>query len=229
MGLLKEDIPATISALDDFIQNLFLGISPQASKENLEAGLVTITSETNPRYYGNALLITDNGYFLTVAHCLKNIPESLRDNPTHISYDGNLYPIQRVCASHRHADIALAKADLKAEPCARRYLLYPTYEVRKRTPVTLLTRKQGEIETIEGLAGGMQMVLYQDKGGMFDHFQLLFTCVPGDSGGSIIDSSGRLMGFLSCGDRESSDAAYILDGLQLIHTYKERLRKRLPK
>ena len=221
MGLPNEDIPATISALDDFIQNLFLEISAEESLGNLENGLVEIRAKTNPRSPGNALLITDDGYFLTAAHCFRPLYQA-----SHISLpDGNVYPLEKFYIRHTHADIALGKADIKAKPCARHYLLCNTYDIQKRTRVTLLTRKAGQLIKKKGLTGKTATYLFHDT--KYDHFELQFPCEPGDSGGIIVDSNGKLSGFLSTGDTSISDAAYILDGLQLIQAYKEKLSRRL--
>ncbi len=180
------------AALLKFTQNFYYGeaLSVGEAQQLVENGVVELLCE-NGTHRGNGFLITENGYFITAAHCVaKDITnEKIR------MHSGRVARISRVCIKDEKADIALAKAELEGLADAKlyRFMQTDTFSKSHKKPVVLLTRRNGSIV----VRGGFTIETHETN----DHGRELRTtlcdveAVPGDSGGIVV-TDGCIAGIM---------------------------------
>jgi S1-C subfamily serine protease len=217
----KEDVSQTISSLDDFIRQFetpVVGINE--SIKNLEEGLIEIVQYGSHSY--NGLLITNDGYFLTIKHGIKNRSGQKIRLP-----NGKKYPIQKVCIYTDDDDIALVKAAIPNKSSSREYLFYDTNNLESGMAVALLTRRKGKIERTYGFIGRRYSFVHTESGYYPEHFSMLLESKPGDSGGLIVSPDGKLIGFdTSAAFPARSSAVKYNRALELIKYYKKCLENK---
>jgi hypothetical protein len=217
----KKDVSKTISSLDDFIRQFDSPkIGSGESIQNLEEGLIEIVQCGQHRY--NGLLISDDGYFLTVKHGIKN-----RSRQKICLHNGKEYPIQKVCTYTDDDDIALVKAAIPHKACSREYLFYDTQNLESGIAIVLITRWNSKIERSYGFLTRRYSSVPTESGYYPDHFSMILESKPGDSGGLIVSSDGKLIGFESSGGNLARSSAVKYNrALDLIKYYKKCLENK---
>lgn len=221
----KEDVVAVRESLYDFVQNLYWGdnLTVEESNKNLENGLIEI--RRTGFHSCNGILLTDDGYFLTAKHCVDHAQTFCYVRTS----DGRSYELEKVCATELVLDLALAKADIPGRPRARTYRLSNTGVLQEGTPVALLTRRSGEINSHYGFVSKTQFSGKQRSRRkrvdypIVDNFCIAAPSRPGDSGGIVVSNDGRLVGIISSSDTCTTNATKIIDGLELVSSYRNRL------
>ena len=138
---------------------------------------------------GSAAPITADGYFLTAAHVISGKP----DEVIHLRYPASgPWRRARLVWMDRNSDIALLHVPIKSMGC------FQWTTVTRRLPVgSSLFHLGAKIEQKQN-TGRMLSELSPDS--MFGDRRLFTSDVelaPGDSGGAVLDSSGRLLGINS--------------------------------
>lgn len=209
-----------VSGLEAFIQQIYWAesLSDDQSKTNIQESLVEITHYG--QHYANGLLITNDGYFLTNAHC---VPDEVIPNMKIKMHDGKTYSVQDWCIrSRKREDLALAKANLPGTNTPRSYKFF--IEEPKRSNVILLTRRNGKIDYKLGQISRANSVACvkttEGKANYTLHFDLQIENIPGDSGGIITTPDLRILGFLSSGNEGTfASAATLRNALNLVQAY----------
>ena len=217
----KEFIPS----LEQFIQQFYWGehLTISQAERNLNESLVEIT------YYGehssNGLLITENGYFLTAKHCVTG---KLRGMKIKL-HNERVYSIERVCAISNKDDIALAKARIDGENRSKNYKFYNS-ENLKKMPITLMTRREGELNNKYGFIEEKTSVISKGLDNIEYLCQNAISSVieskPGDSGGIIVSTDRRLLGFNVSASNEKASAVVLNKALELVVFYISRIKQR---
>jgi len=212
--------------LDRFIQQIYWGddLTVEQSRKNLGKGLVEIVKYG--QHSSNGILITGDGYFLTAEHCVTDglVGAQIR------LFNGNLYPVEKICGYVPKEDIALAKADIPYKCIPMEYRIYNTNKLGKMAVATM-TRRYGKLIVKYGFVtrewnptptykGGLEAVMYPNQ------FTMDIEAIPGDSGGIIVSEDGRLVGILSGGHEKILTGAgvKIISALELVDRYKRKLR-----
>jgi len=223
----------TIFLLDEFIKNIYFGedLTQKESMRNLEEGLVEIIYN-NGNHASNGLLITENGYFLTAKHCIKNNSGSLKIR----LYNGNVYSIKKAYFYGRiEEDISIAKADIQTSCNVKKYKIFNTNNILSdfnKISVALLTRRNNKINTSYGFINKWECkkVKLLDGSYLVNQFSLNILSKQGDSGGIFISPDGRLVGILAAGDSSNfATGVKILNVLELVYYYKNKIQKELYK
>ncbi len=205
------------STLDKFLdQTNSNDLDGEESLKNLEENLIELIHYGN--HSSNGLLFTKNGYFLTAKHCVDNL-KGLRVRTN----NGRMYGIKKICAVSHKSDIAIAKINLPRNIIPKRFNIYNTDELEK-TPIILLTRKNGKIQENYGLISRDWSPQYSlDK---LNLFSLFISTKPGDSGGIIISPNGELIGIHSGKDNSHNRYCIKINRvLDLIEFYKNKKNK----
>ncbi|MBI5064649.1 trypsin-like peptidase domain-containing protein [Candidatus Woesearchaeota archaeon] len=208
-----------VSGLEGFIQQIYWAesLTDDQSKTNIQESLIELTYQG--QHYANGLLITNNGYFLTNAHCL---PDDVLPNIKIRMHDERTYAIQDWCIrSRKREDLALAKADLPGDNKPRSYKFHIE---KSRTPtVILLTRRNGKIlYKLGSIPGSKSLVkIADDPSALYSmHLDLKIDNIPGDSGGVITTTDLRIIGLLSSGNTQDfASAATLQNALNLVQAY----------
>jgi len=213
-------------ALEEFIQKNWLeDVSPNQSKQNIADGLVEILYRGN--HFSNGLLVTDDGYFITAMHCLDS---NVSDMSIRLG-DGNIYSVHELCGEDSEEDVALSRVKMPNKCAPRKYRFNNTHQIKKSTPVAIMTRKSGHL----GVKYGMINLSWNNKitdmkNGNTKRFANHFTLTtldlkPGDSGGIIVNPKGELIGIVSAGaeDQYTSHGVKLIPALDLINTYKNNI------
>ena len=208
-----EDLPETgrhsnrerVSLLEQFMGELHIGSSLMVddARERIDQSLIEL--HVMGQHSSNGLLITDDGYFLTAYHCVedsarKGGPLMIRTN------EGKFHGIEEVCYAWPRADLALAKANIRAES---KPIHLPFFEGTPAqlvgSPVSVLSRWEGEIcRAMAEVERSSYLTLLDHNGSKAealvepkDHIALSYTdSIPGDSGGIVVSSHGRVAGIL---------------------------------
>ena len=231
-----------IQALERFIQNIYTAeeLSSNESINNLEKSLVEIVDKVTKQHRSNGLLITSNGYFLTADHCAENYSEKLiRD------YQGNVYPIIRVCQENKNEDIALLKIEKEEQEENYNYKIKNINLLLKDYTLGYLvehkSRRDGKIISKLGKISKTQTkFLVTDEDDKITEYKVsngidakLSYLIPGDSGGILLSYGGALIGFNSGSLDKVAGFTTIFSGLDLvqkeINTLKSPLRRLLRK
>ncbi|MBI5072785.1 trypsin-like peptidase domain-containing protein [Candidatus Woesearchaeota archaeon] len=218
---------ALVQALDTFIQNIYFadGLTPAESQKNIAESLVEI------RYYrqhsSNGILVTDDGYFLTALHCVQNSERHPLEQARIQVYNGNSYPIEKICASAKKEDLALVKAVIPKECKPRNYRFYNT-NVLCNDRATLLARRDGKLSVRDGSITRAKYktefrIENEPEKVYTNHFFTDFAAIPGDSGGVILSIDGRVAGLVCGGNYQITSGVKIIQGLKLIEAYKRRI------
>lgn len=217
------------SVLGNFIQQVYWGdnLSERESKHSLQKGLLEIRHRG--QHSSNGILISRNGYFLTAKHCVDhNLDELDVQND-----DGEVFPLERVCAYAPKHDIALAKASIPGDWQPWQYRIYNTNGLQ-RVPVAVMTRWSEELQTNYGFIektriNGDSVNVSGRQLSFGEHFTLSMIDVrPGDSGGIVISPDGRLIGMMSTGnDYNSGSAIKIIKALELVDYHRRRIEEKL--
>ncbi|VVB82028.1 Uncharacterised protein [uncultured archaeon] len=195
----------TIRALEQFADNVHWtkSLPTEQSMRNLEESLVEILY-ANKSHKGNGLLITGNGYFLTVDHSERDPDEECPPAKYIRDYKKNIYPIRKICQTDEREDIALLKAEIPGEKIHIEYKIYNTNNLKNfkisEFPVIMKARHNGKINHRPG-----SLILKHVINKQFNYTNQFGTDVPiisGDSGGIVISSYGELVGFVSNGFEE---------------------------
>lgn len=139
----------SINALERFIQNIYWveSMSHEKSVKNLEKALVEIKYNSG-RHRGNGLLITTNGYILTVKHVTKNALSNK------IRYNNQTFPITKICQTSPDEDIALIKAKISSTPNSFEYKIKNTNSMLDEYLLGLLiefkSKRNGKIKSTLG-------------------------------------------------------------------------------
>ncbi len=209
-----------VSGLEAFIQQIYWAesLTDDQSKTNIQESLIELTY--GGEHYANGLLITNDGYFLTNAHC---VSEDVFSKLKVRMHDGTTYKIQDWCIrSRKREDLALAKANLPGTNTPRSYKFF--VEEPERSGVILLTRRAGKIEyklgSVLGYKCPVRVKLPEGEATYYLHFNLKLQNIPGDSGGVITTPNLRILGLLSSGnDSSSASAATLRNALNLVQAY----------
>ncbi|MDP3698499.1 MAG: hypothetical protein Q8R47_02845 [Nanoarchaeota archaeon] len=171
-----------VKTLDDFLANAKSNsLTDEQAKRNLEEGVVELVNYDG-QHSSNGLLITDDGYFLTAGHCLKESP--LR----YVLHDGRKCKIEKVCAYGKRStlmnlDIALAKAKIPGARKARQYRFYQE-SIKPASPVDLYCRWDTHLLLRSGKILADSLGLYFSN----PPDDIVFSdnkTIPGDSGGVL--------------------------------------------
>lgn len=196
----------TIKALEEFVQNVYWAefLSSEQSIKNLEESLVEVLYE-DLQHKGNGLLITENGYFLTANHVEEEDGKDCPPAKYIRNYKNEIYPIKKICQTDEREDLALLKAEIKAEKCQKMYKICNTDKLKNfymgEFPIQIKTRLNEKIENKEGSLILNYIVCkklnYTNQVGSDIHVK------NGDSGGLTISSKrGELIGLVSNGMEE---------------------------
>jgi hypothetical protein len=229
---------ATIDALTTFINQFYFGqiLPPTEAQKNLEDGTLELTWKSGA-HCGNGLLVTDDGLFVTCAHCLGNNLEKQRAR----NHTGNCYGIEKVLtvSSFRKNDIVLAKAAIPGERKARSYKFGESENPPEGKPVALFGRKGNEVYRKYGFVKGtyMRETIMTDNGEtrVTGHVGYKLTSERGDSGGIIADIERKIVGIVSLGselDAQGNPREGFTSGvkwfkvLEMIAHYKVHLERK---
>ena len=223
----EENKRAIVSAFDEFAQE-FKNYDRQQLRRGLdylEHGLVEITQYG--QHIANGLLVTDDGYFVTAEHCVRDDLSKLKIK----THDGSTYKIERVCAVGTRFDVALAKAKISAETSARKYYFYNGKKM-EALPVAVMTRRNGTLETLYGIATGNSSYITVFKNEKlvqtYDNFNLILSARPGDSGGIILTPDSSIMGLLSTGNKKNyASGIEIRRALELVNFYGNHVSEKI--
>jgi len=225
-------------ALDEFVQSVYWGddIKPLQARKSLERGLVEITCFY--QHSSNGLLITENGYFITAAHCLEDgvfLPQIKL-------HDGNRYYVEKVCVRGKRGngsvDLVIAKAGMPG-PCKPiKYKLFQNRKVENAN-VAALARKDGLVKCQYGLIesessqrNSLDFCFFSDSTFRLsarDYFIIKYNdAVPGDSGGVIVGKDNDIIGLFSgkASNADFSIGVKFFRALELISIYACNVRKR---
>ncbi|MBR9705445.1 trypsin-like peptidase domain-containing protein [Candidatus Pacearchaeota archaeon] len=249
--LWKEELQS-ITALEDFVNICRTeNVDRYEAEMNAYNNLMEFTSPC--RYGGidhifNGLLITTNGYYITSKHCI----EDEAYNDANFETDKS-FMTEKICAISKKDDLALAKMDLKkrveskGKPRAIRYAIETGPDLGNR-PITALSRRSlgivkrfGTITGNYNFLGGMpepselsiqateQASEPKQKSGLYNHFTTSLGCIPGDSGGIILDADMKIMGVVSNAvvGQNYTQAAKFTKALDLIEFYIKTLSFRV--
>ena len=172
-------------ALESVLQNFYWGkeLAKEQTIRNLEEGLVEIVVRGN--YAGNGLLLTQNGYAIVPAHCVKDQEHPLTDYQIKTK-DGRLSEVEMTFTNQKD-DATIIKAKLNGKPEARLYKLDEGGEGYKA--VMLLKRKDGKFERNYGFP--VQNDAVNQRLMFINH-----KSVKGDSGSIVVLPDGALAGFV---------------------------------
>jgi len=198
-GVVKTDL-ASAAALEDFINNVYHGqhIQSNKAKEQITNNLLRISSsKNNLTFHSNALLITENGYFLTCEHCVEDITPNFSR-----VYDGkgNSYPIERVCMISSKFELALAKTKINRPAKAIRFKLYDRTEfVKNLEPVVLhYFNPDGSRGKNHGhIMQASATSFLSDGQKIQDYLISSVDAWQGCSGGILSDLDGKILGMAS--------------------------------
>lgn len=181
--------------LKAFIYNIHWGenLTEKEAKDNLEKGLIELLYEDG-QHAANGLMITENGYFMTSAHCIHDDFFSGKVQ----TGDGTLYSIEKVCIADKKNDVALIKAKVRGE---EKSIVYKYHNCRdfsslKKTPIVLLMRREKKFVIKGGYTNGFikDKSLSRDGDEMLNQMILESSIMPGDSGGILATTEGRIVG-----------------------------------
>jgi len=221
----------SIKALEQFMQNANFreSISVEQSIKNLEEGLVELFYETG-QHKGNGLLITEDGYFLTVSHLEEENVEKSPPAKYIRDYHGRIYKIDKICQINKREDLALLKAEISKKDGPKKYRIYQTDQLKnlisKEFPINLKIVKDGRIKNKYGYI--FTKFGMDEKLSYTNQFGTDISVVRGESGGIAISVKGELIGFISNGfQKEGQGDKYlnfkiksyhskVLSGLELV-------------
>lgn len=190
--------------LQQFVNNFHWGenLNDMEAKSNLEAGLLEIIA-VGKGHYGNGLLITENGYFVTNYHCVDLKDLSLLNV---VLANGASYPITKVCGYNKKSDVALVKADIPGAVSAKLYKFSNSHIVKKNSSLVLLTRWDGLVKVKGGSVAYSSFISANTVDGQVCHNQIVLStdCAPGDSGGVVVSQGFRVYG-LMCSKLQGSE------------------------
>lgn len=229
-----------ISALERFTQQFYWAetLTYEQSVAEIEDSLLEL-SYFNGEHCGNGILVTEDGYFLTANHCVKQDLFRLRVNSKH----GKYRIIEKVCAVCEKHDIALAKANFFGECKEKSYKMFNTNE--PKFPRCMgLTCWNGNIKRTYGnTVRDCPNVYIRPQNGegsinLEHHLEIEIPVIEGDSGGVLVSPDGRLMGILSIGRDISpislkdskfpiSSCVKIIKAMELVHFYKRTIEKEI--
>jgi hypothetical protein len=212
-----------VSDLNAFMMQAYNGrnINAAQSIKSLEDNLVEI--RYNCSHSSNGIMITDSGFFLTALHCV-DLP--FNDLALRL-YNGHLVGVERLNARKGTGDIALAKAQASRSYTGANFKVHLDKQVTPKSPVMILTRRNGKIEKDYGLIDnvlGNEILLFDDGGRLNskDSYRIYLSHVwHGDSGGIVISNKGELMGIM-CGLNKENGHSYatkISTAIDLIWLY----------
>lgn len=214
------------AALEHFVQQVYWGeeLAAEQSRKNLEEGLVELRAPGG--HVANGLLVTEHGYFITAAHCL----EGWEELQVRLA-DGTAYSIQKLGGVDQENDLALAKVNLTAEQKSKHYRFYDSTHLKKlkREPVALYTRWDGKVVQkygwVEKDSERVTVTGRQREALQKDLLYLSLASIPGDSGGILLNTDGRLVGINCSGNTEqrTSSEVKLFKALDLITRYAETL------
>ena len=221
-----------VSVFEELVgQNHMKNIEKNESEKNIEESLIEIVVEG--QHSSNGILITDDGYFLTAKHCVdKNLErKSIR------LYDGQIYPIEKVCAYAPNEDLALVKANIPNKCVPKKYkILENSLEIMnplEKIPVNLMTRIDGKIIKKYGFIIPFHnyKILLEDEEKLIsasNYLRLRISAKPGDSGGIVINTNKELIGIFCYGNKKNNaTTANSKKALGLIEFYKKQVQRRL--
>jgi hypothetical protein len=185
-----SDNKKNTQVLERFIRGNWNSSSEKQSKKNLENNLLEITYKSN-HHKGNALLITNNGYFLTALHCLEKDNNEIIKTQT-----GKRFYNYKICKSNKKEDLVLGKINLSRDFTEKKFNLYNTNKLEK-IPFQLTTIRKGEVKRKYGFIQNNwnnHTIEYQN------HLSMNGIGKPGDSGGILIGPKGKLIGIMSGGN-----------------------------
>ncbi len=210
------------TALERFVQQVYWGeeLAAEQSRKNLEEGLVELRAPSG--HVANGLLVTEHGYFITAAHCLEGWEELQV-----CVEDGRAYSIQKLCRIEQEHDLALAKVKIAAEQKSKCYRFYDSSHLQKlkREPVALYTRWDGNVVQrygwVEKDSERVTVTGRQREALQKDLLYLSLASIPGDSGGILLSTDGRLVGINCSGNTEqrTSSEVKLFKALDLISGY----------
>jgi len=210
----KKKREKLVSTLDEFIRQTKLNedLNPNESRKNLEESLIELIYYDG-QHSSSGLLFTNNGYFLTAKHCIKN-PKELRAR----LYDGKNYKIKKVCAVSHKSDIGLAKIKISGNYEIKKFRIHNTNKLEK-IPIVLLIRKDGQIKEKYGIIDRDWNPGSLDA---LNQFSSSIISKAGDSGGIIISPDGKLIGIHYGNRPNNSSHIKIIRALELIEFYKNQ-------
>jgi len=214
-----------------FVENLVFSqeLNIEESKARIEESVIELVRYR--QHSSNGILITENGYFLTAYHCIKENFERIELRDHRSSY----YPLERLVAKSEYRDIALVKARMPGLLKPKKYRIKDTDKLHPVSPICLVSRKGGGIERKFGYVIQINSTgQIKNLGGMPicpEHFTANIKAIPGDSGGIIVNPEGELVGIVSAGtinQDEFSAHSKILDALYLIDLQIRKLIRQHP-
>ncbi len=218
-------------ALWSFIQNIYAGesLTESDAKKNVEDGVVEICW-VDGGHRANGLLLTRNGYVLTVGHALFEDSRLVDRRKLLLRTVTGEFSLERICAyghDRNRNDVGLFKADIPepAEPC--RYSFYdfdlsgkqPRHRGYRRELVVFSSRREGKYAVKGGL-------LVTPPSTDSDEPFLFYCELPGrngDSGGVILNVGGDVLGLVVGGDpRGVAQGISMYGALHLIDFHRRK-------
>jgi hypothetical protein len=222
-----------VESLDRFVGLPDSRIMARDADKSLCNGVVEITNNRGG-HVANGLLVTREGYFLTVGHV---IGEGRLEHSNLVLDGGPTYAVERVCAVNPREDLALAKAQIyfktkpSLHPFSYRFSLSQGGTSKDAPfPAVLLTRRCGELISGVGEIPSLEESKdYVSGGGVVPnfhegHFVFSLRSKPGDSGGVVFGRNKAIVGLVSSSSNESTLCCRIDTALELVRFYSEAVR-----
>ena len=230
-------------SLSGFLNNF--GCFQRSTAEFSEAYIANAIIEilyAGGSHLGSGLLLTQDGYFLTSAHCVYFSSGILK---TRLA-DGRIFSGFQICALDPLRDIALCKLFLpegSAYHCFKFYFACPETGGDNPRSIIYLGRRDGGLTRKNGVLWhrlvdpryGLQIPEYFVRENKiscryrtqpcqhYDHYPLTLDAEAGDSGGIIVTTKGALVGILNsynlCSDKKYATCARLSDAIPLIWEY----------
>jgi len=202
-------------ALEQFVKSNWInGLTNEEALKNIEEGLVEIIYPEGV-HKANGMLITKNGYFLSCKHCLNDGFDRSRIR----TFDGRVYPLEKICIEDETNDLVLAKINIKNKSFPKHYRFYNANRIEK-IPVQLITRWDNKLTQKYGFIlrdwdpyPNVDGKLYRDNISMNN------ISTKGDSGGVVVSPFLEIMGFHHGGNKETSSSIKLNKALDLVCKY----------
>jgi len=153
---------------------------PTGSKDKNEGGT------DQPKSYGTGFFVTDDGYLLTNHHVVKGSSKIL------VHYRGQVFPV-RSLKYDALSDVAVLKIDARTQ-----YLpLVPSRDIRSGDDVFTIGFPNVAVQgrAPKYTSGEINSMTGERDDPRF--FQMSTQIQPGNSGGALVDGSGRVIGIVS--------------------------------
>ena len=209
------------NCLRNFTQNIYWGnsLTPHQARKNLEEGILELV-DLDGNHSSNGLLLTDDGYFITSAHCL------IGSHALRVILKDQSYRITEVCSLDARNDIGLAKINSNGNSTSRVYKFFnpDNFSLLQAIPIVVLTKQSGCLILKGGYTCGLKIdkLTTIQKVNLYDQIELNITVRQGDSGGVVSTSNYEIVGIVNTAtiSVSSGHASQWHKALELIVSYK---------